>query len=157
MEEAAQILEDRNQRGLFLLTVQELAAQENLLRRLIGAGHLVGLRVVDDLPADAMAQVEEGRRLLAEIALCRLIIVSLPQSQEEFAPRLEELGYALWRAGIAAGPDMEKEELLSALDGEGPNFVEFECGTAQLALLDQAMDDLAGSGYRLRLATAPML
>ena len=157
MEEMAQILENDGQRGLFLLTVEEMALQGELVRRLVGAGHLVGLNVTDSDPTACLRQAEEGSRLLASLVRCQLTVLRVEGADEALRLLLEEQGYALWQASSRVSGEDSAQSLLRSLDSERPNYVESLCEDAYLALLNEAIGELSGENYRLRLAVAPVL
>ena len=155
--EVAQILEDHNQRGLFLLTVEEMSRDRALIRRLVGAGHLVGLNITNGDLSAALVHLEEGRRLMAEEALYYLTVVRLPDEDPVVETRLREQGCALWQAGVFGDEAESADGLLAQLTEEGTYFVEFSCSPDRLKLLEAAMEQLAGNSYRLRLTTAAVL
>jgi len=157
VEEMAQILENHNQRGLFLLETAVLSEQDELIRRLVGAGHLVGLDLQGSDGNSCLQQALEGSRLLAQIARCPVTVVRAAAADEQTQLLLREKGYALWKATGAPIPDMTAADFLQSMGEAMPNYVEIPCEDRFVALLDEAMDTLAGSSYRLRLAVAPAL
>lgn len=156
-EETAQLLEFNRQWGLFLFTVEELAAQDGLARRLVGAGHMVGLELTGSDGETCLAEAEEGGRLLMEMTRSPLTILYAPNGDGEAERVLTEAGYALWKATDQVGEDTTANGLLRDLNGEETHFVEINCDEPGLLLLDQIMDNLTGADYRLRQTVAPVL
>lgn len=152
----ANLLEDHVQRGLFLLTADEMARQDDVVRRLVGAGHIVGLALTGSTAEECAAQLERGRKLLADIARTALTVVCAAEAEAEVQAQLADMGYALWKPTLNA-ETVEADRLLNALDGENPNYVELSCDQSGLNLLRENLPELAGDGYRLRQAVAPVL
>lgn len=155
-DEMAGLLESHGRRGLFLLNVDELR-QDDLVRRLVGEGHIVGLDVVGNDTASALSQLREGRRLMSAIARCPLTVVRAAEAEEGLLQQLEQQGCALWQADMAADGITSGQDLLSRLKEEEPNYLEIGGTAAQLELMTGVMETLAGEGYRLRQAVAPAL
>jgi len=156
LEEMAQLLETHVQRGLFLLTLEEMAAQDHTVRRLVGAGHLVGLALTGSTLEECTAELEQGRRLLADIARSALTIICAPQVDAEIQEELEIRGYALWQPTLNT-EGMAVNELLRALEDAAVNYVEVACDLFGMNLMNGNLPSLAGRGYRLRQAVAPAL
>ena len=155
-EAVAQLLENNMQRGLFLLTTEQMAQQDEMVRRLVGAGHMVGLRVQGGTAEACAIQIREGRRLLADIARTALTIISAPEADEKLKAELERQGCALWRATVSTN-GMAVNGLLPALSADQANYVECACDEQTLNVLSHNMGALAGTDYRLRQAVAPAL
>lgn len=156
-EECAQVLEGADQRGLFLLTVEELSRERELVRRLVGMGHQVGLRLTEIDPEACLGQVEEGSRLLAEIAHCQLTVLRAETLDGSLRTVLKEQGYALWDPSVRVDGGESMKALSADLDGKLPNYVEFPCEEGFAVLLADALAAFDGSACRLRQATAPVL
>ena len=77
-EDCARLLEGRGQRALFLFAPEELEAHDDLVRRLVGAGHTVGLALAGSELENCLEQLEEGRRLLAAIARYPALVAAAP-------------------------------------------------------------------------------
>jgi len=84
-------------RGLFFLTPEELARYDDLVRRLVGSGHLVGARVSADTPRQALEELDRAGKSLADAARCRLCAVLAEGLDQEGLEQLEQAGYACWR------------------------------------------------------------
>lgn len=84
-------------RALFLFDPATLAGQSELVRKAVAAGHSVGLRV-SGTEEEALAQLEEGNRLLSHIARVRTHIAAAP---EELTGALTRAGWACWQSNVA--------------------------------------------------------
>lgn len=152
----AAALEQQGQRGLFLFSADELAGQEDLVRRLAGQGHQIGLALTGTELSGCLEQWEQGRRWLAQIARCTTVIASADELNKEGRQALEEAGCVLWTATQdAAG--LTASALLRRLNPTRANYVEFPCDQDGLALLNSVLRTLTGDEYRLRQALAPAL
>lgn len=155
-EETARLLENYVHRALFLFTAEQLAGQDELVRRLVGAGHTVGLELTGDNPEDCAAEIRRGIRLLADVARSALTILYAPNLDRQERESLREQGWALWQATLTDDEVSNSAQLFRALGSSAPNFVEITCGARGLGLVNDAMQTLAGTGYRLRQAVAPV-
>ena len=155
-ENAASALEERDQRGLFLFSVDELTGQDKLIRRLVGQGHQIGLVLTGSDLTDCLDQWERGRYFLAQIASCTTVIASAGELDSDGRRALEEAGCALWSATLKAD-GLTSSALLRRLNPLSANYVEFSCDPDGLALLSSVLRTLTGDEYRLRQALAPAL
>ena len=155
--ELARVLEDRRERALFLFTVEELRVQDDAVRRLIAAGHTVGLVLAGEDVETCTAQLEEGRRLLAEIARYHVLVVSAGALDDEGREALREKGCAVW-SPVLLGEDYRTGELLvKALAPQSANGVELECGAGSTEFLRSMLDAMDKESCTLRQVTAPLL
>ena len=156
-ETLARLLENRGARALFLFTVPELREQDDGLRRLIAAGHTVGLALTGEDAETCAAQLEEGRRLLAEIARYHVLVVSADALDGKGREALREKGCAVW------SPDFRWEDyrsgaaLVEALVPRSVSGVELECGAGSAAFLRSMLDAVDGESCTLRQPTASLL
>lgn len=156
-EECARLLEDRGLRGLFLFAPDELGERDGLIRRLAGTGHTIGL-VLDGEDADAcLAQLEEGRGLLAAIARCPALVASAPALDEEGREALAQAGCAMWVPTTQSADWPSGSAMIRGLDPEQVNFVEVDCGPGGTAFLRGALNTLEEEGGQAYHPTAPVL
>ena len=130
--DTAALLEGRGERALFLFTCEELRAQDDLVRRLVGAGHTVGVALTGEDEEDCRAQAEEGRRLLAAIARYALLVVSADGLDEAGREALAGEGFAVWSAAARREDYASGAALVRGLDPEQVNLVELSCGPGGL-------------------------
>ena len=138
------------------VSADELEGQEELVRRMVGQGHQIGLALTGPDPANCLEQWERARDRLAQIACCTTVIASADGLDGEGRRVLEEAGCALWTATLKAD-GLSSSVLLRRLSSTYANYVEFPCDTEGLALLNGVLRTLTGDGYRLRQALATAL
>ena len=156
-EELARLLEDRGERAMFLFTVGELRERDDGLRRLIAAGHTVGLALTgEDGPACA-AQLEEGRRLLGSIARYYALVASAGALDGEGWEALRREGCAVWLTDIRGEDYRSGAALVEALHPRSVSGVELECGAGSAAFLRSVLNAMDGENCTLRQPTAPLL
>ena len=156
-EELAGLLEDRGARALFLFTAGELREQDDAVRRLAAAGHTVGLVLTgEDGPACA-EQLQEGRRLLAEIARYYALVVSAAALDGAGLEALSREGCTVWSPGLRGEDYRTGVLLVEALDPKTANRVELECGEGSAAFLRALLAAMDESRCYLRQPTAPLL
>lgn len=154
--EVADVLERYGQQALFFFAPNELVNHDDLVRRLVGQGHQVGLTLTGSDSSSCLAQLTAGRQLLADIARCSALIFSADELDDEGKSALREAGCALWEPTVQAD-GLTQSALLRALSSSAPNYVELTCDESGLSLITSALRTLSGSGYRLRQALAPVL
>lgn len=155
--EAAQVLEGRGARALFLFTCEELAGQEDAVRRLTAAGHTVGLALTGEDAGVCAAQLKEGRRLLAGIARYHALVVSAEALEAEEQEALAREGCAVWRQDLQGEDYRSGAALVEALNPQRANFVELTCDTGSTAFLRGMLAAMDQESCYLRQVTAPLL
>ena len=156
-EELARLLEDRGERALFLFTAGELREQDDAARRLIAAGHTVGLALTGEDGSTCAAQLEEGRRLLAEIARYHALVVSAGALDSGGREALRGQGCAVWTPDLLGEDYRTGELLVKALAPRAVSGVELECGAGSTAFLRALLEAMDGESCTLRQPTAPLL
>ncbi len=156
-QECARALESREQRGLFLFTPEELREQGSLVRRLVGAGHTVGLALTGESGAECLAQAQEGRRLLAAAARYNALVVSAGALDEAGREALAQAGYVVWSPTVQGNEQGGGAALVRGLSLRQVNFVELVCGSGSAALLREALRTMEEENCQLYQATAPAL
>jgi len=131
-----------SERVLLLFTPDSLPAQSGLVRRAVAAGHSVGLMVDGDLET-ALAQLEEGNRLLTHIARIRTRLVSAP---EGLTAQLSQAGWRCWQNNIS--PSDSAAALLRAL--ESKRSVARLLLPADAYVIGRVLSSLRADGYTLR-------
>ena len=156
-QDCAQVLEGREQRALFLFTGEELAREGDLVRRVVGAGHTVGLVLMEDDPTGCLAEAEWGRELLAAAARCQALIVSAPNLDGGGQKALEEAGFTVWSTTVQATEFTSAAALVRGLNTRQVNYVELECSTGDAAFLRSALAAMEEENCQIYQATAPAL
>lgn len=156
-EACARLVEGRGQRALFLFTLEELAQNGGLVRRVVGAGHTVGLALAEGDLDNCLREAERGRELLAAAARYNALVVSAPNLNGGGREALAEAGYVVWTA-TALGEDYSSGPALArGLDPRQVNFVEAACGAGGEAFLRGALNAMEEENCQIYLATAPAL
>ena len=153
---AADLLAQYGQHGLFLLPTEELIQQDDLIRRLIGQGHQVGLLLSGSDPAACLEQLEQGRQLIADIARSPLFIVSAPNLSGREQQILSGSGCVLWNSTQQA-EELNRSTMLRKLSSERPNYLDVTCNDVGLAWLYSFLPVLTGEEFDLRQALPPLL
>lgn len=155
--ECAQLLEGRSHRGLFLFTCEELEKQDGLVRRLVGAGHTVGLVLTGENAADCLYQAERGRSLLSAAARYNALVVSADSLDEPGREELVQAGYVVWSATVHGTEYSSGSALVRGLSVRRVNYVEVDCGKGATALLRGMLNAMEDENCQLYQATAPAL
>ena len=155
--ELARLLEDRGERALFLFTADELREQDDAVRRLVAAGHTVGLALTGEDTEQCMAQLEEGRRLLGSIARYYALVAGAAALDGEGREALRQKGCAVWSPDFRGEDYRSGGALAEALASQPVSRVELECGEGSTVFLRAVLDAMDREGCTLRQATAPLL
>ncbi len=155
-EMAAQ-LEGRGERALILFPWDSLKDNDDAVRRAAAAGHTVGLLLTGETVEDCLDQGLEGRRRLAEIARCPVLVASAPALDGEGRDALAREGWALWTPELSGENFRTAAALIGALDSRQPNRVELDCGPGGEAFLRGLLAALDREDCQVRQATAPAL
>lgn len=94
----------------FFVSPSELVSQGDLVRRILGSGYGIGLYLTgaEDKPETAL---EQGNRLLRQIAGTTTVLIAAPSLDEGQTARLEQMGYVAFQTSEIIG-----EEGQTALD-----------------------------------------
>ncbi len=156
-EECARLVEGRELRSLFLFTPEQLEERDDLVRRLVGAGHTVGLLLTGENVDDCLTQGSEGAALLAAIARYPALVVSAPNLDEPGREELAEAGWALWDADVLAEDYPSGSALVRALSPQRMNYVELDCGSGGAAFLREVLNTMDEEECQEYQPTAPAL
>lgn len=156
-EECARLAEGRGLRVLFLFTPEQLREQDDLVRRLAGAGHTIGLVLEGEKPEDCLVQAEEGRGLLAAVARCPALVAGAPGLNGEGREALTQAGFAVWRPTLRGEDYSTGGAMARELDPQQVNYVEIGCGSGGARFLRGALDAMEEENCRIYQPTAPEL
>ena len=98
----AAALEQKGHLGLFFFPAHEIAAQGDLIRRLLGCGHGVGILAEGGSAEQTLALLEEGRHALDTVARTRTFFALVPEQHRQNA---SERGWVCWDSSAEAIPD----------------------------------------------------
>lgn len=156
-EDCARLAEGRGLRVLFLFTPEQLREEDDLVRRLAGAGHTVGLILEGEGAEACLAQAEEGRELLAAIARLPALVAGAPNLDREGREALAQAGLAVWRPTLRGEDFSGGAALARALDPQRVNYVEADCGRGGAAFLRAALGAMEEENCQIYQPTAPEL
>ena len=161
VDEVLAALDSQDCQGLFFLTPQQLEEWGGLVRRLLGEGHFIGLRTDAEDAERAAAELERGRKALAEAAFCRTSVVLAEHLEEEDTAALEELGYLCWETTadgrVPEGTASARAEALmkDMTGGESArNYLLFSGSVSQIA---DILSVFRGEAYQFRAPVATQL
>lgn len=156
-EECVRLAEGRGLRALFLFTPEQLREQDDLVRRLVGAGHTIGLSLEGEDVDACLDQAQEGRGLLAAIARCPALVAGAPNLDREGRDALAQDGFAVWRPTLKGADYSTGAALARKLDPQQVNYVEIGCGSGGARFLRAALDAMEEENCQIYQATAPAL
>lgn len=93
-------LSDHGCRALFFLTPEQIIQEDDLVRRLLGSGHLVGARITSGSVSGALEELEQAETAMAAVAYCRLGPVLAEGLDGDETAQLEHSGYACWQTTV---------------------------------------------------------
>lgn len=95
-------LDSRRMWGVFFFSQEELEEHKELICRILGRGHKIGLTAQGGIAQSSQDQLEEAQRMLERIAFVRTTIAVVPADQRD---ELEEEGWICWRENLSAVPE----------------------------------------------------
>lgn len=87
--------------GAFFLTPELLESQGDLVRRMLGTGHSVGILALGETAEESAKLLEQGQRTLEQLTLTRTTLAYVPQDQIEAA---EQAGWVCWDETLLLEP-----------------------------------------------------
>ena len=87
--------------GAFFLTPELLESQGDLVRRMLGTGHSVGILAMGETQKETEQLLEQGQYALEQLALTRTTLAYVPQDQSS---ALEQEGWVCWDETILLEP-----------------------------------------------------
>jgi len=94
--------------GLFLLSPQVVEEEQDLIRRMLGSGHSIGLLAEGKNLEETRAELTRGKRLLEQTLYTQATIACVPEEQWD---DVEQDGWVLWK----------ETHTLTPTDTVGPN------------------------------------
>jgi len=154
-------LEDFGAKGIFYFRPEDLAKQDEVVRRLLSGGHKIGFWVEGEDAQTCAERAEEGNRLLKHIAWTRTDF--LLAEDESLTKELTEQGWVCWKSNVNGVP---RENTTSATVAANiRRSIESKQKTARVimddsdtaaAALERLLIRLTGEQYTLKLATETM-
>ena len=87
--------------AVFFLTPELLESQSDLVRRMLGTGHSVGILAQGGDEAETIQLLERGNRLLEQLALTRTTLAYVPEKQRD---GVEQAGWVCWEETLLLAP-----------------------------------------------------
>lgn len=100
VEDTLAALANQGCAGVFFLTPEQLERQDDLVRRLLGVGHLVGVKISGGDAETALADWGRAEATLAVAARCRPAAALCLGLDESVLQDLRESGVVCWRSGV---------------------------------------------------------
>lgn len=155
-------LNEHSAQGLFFFTAQQLAQQGELVRRLLGQGHHIGLRTAADNVQLALEELEQARDLLALCAHCRTDIVLAEALDAGGLAQLKEAGFVCWSTtadgrGLEGSASSQSAALMRRMTGgqSARNYLLWDESGAKT--LSSVLTDIRQEDYQFRAPVAPEL
>lgn len=101
LERILTLLERENCRGIFFFDTELLSGQDDLVRRVIGTGHSIGLLVEENAAGENRQRLARGNELLGHVARTGATAALVPADQRQ---ALEEDGWACWQETVSGLP-----------------------------------------------------
>ena len=95
-------LDNSNRAAVFFFPADGLERQDDLLYRILGSGHSVGLLAEGSSLSATRQLLEEGNQILEQIGYTRTTIALVPERQRD---ALEEEGWVCWNETVSAIPE----------------------------------------------------
>lgn len=87
--------------GAFFLTPELLQSQGDLVRRMLGTGHSVGILALGETVEESIQLLEQGQRALEQLTLTRTTLAYVPQDQMD---AVEQAGWVCWDETLLLEP-----------------------------------------------------
>lgn len=152
-------LDEYGYKAAFFFSPDRLDGADDLIRRIIGSGHTIGLSGDTGNSAQALLDVfEEGNRKLKEIACYKTRIVCVPEAASEQYQILTSNGYCCWNWSVnavyeGAGSSRTAINVISKLSSAGIAWVRLADGTVSSGAISRILSFLKEDGYSVRPIT----
>lgn len=94
-------LDDRNCRGIFFFTPEQIIQQDALVRRVVGSGHSIGILAQGDAVEESRRTLTQANELLGHVARTGATAALVPEGQIR---TMEEENWVCWRETMDARP-----------------------------------------------------
>lgn len=102
LSEILDTLDSYSQRAIFFFDAEGLEREDDLIFRILGSGHSIGLIAQGRSAAGTQRLLEQANETLSEVAYTRTSVVLVPEEQRE---ELEAEGWICWDETASAVPD----------------------------------------------------
>ncbi|WP_294516609.1 hypothetical protein [uncultured Pseudoflavonifractor sp.] len=148
--------------ALFLLPPDAIGDNAALIRRMVGAGHSVGLSVAGGPAADAVQLLSEGNRLLELAAHMNTRTVLVENGDDDTIEALEADGWSAWVGNVSL-PESSSvsycaSSVLRSVDAKRSlAYITLDDDARSAQVLDIILPTLLEDGYTFRLAVGQAL
>ncbi len=145
-------LEEYGCKATFFVTADEIRENPDLMRRISGTGHSIGIYCEEDIAGE----YSEASSLLFDAARLKTLVITTPSG--EGIDEAEELGLILWSHPDAAGgyvySDITYRSLSNRIDKKEKRAdMRFQCSEEIGQVFDLVLDFLTDSGYNVKRIT----
>ena len=156
------ILARENRTALFFMPPDAIGDNAALIRRMVGAGHSVGLSVAGGPASDATQLLTEGNRLLELAAHMNTRTVLVENGDEDTIAALEADGWSAWEGNVSlpesASVSYCASYILRSADSKRSlAYITLDDDTRSTQVLDIILPALREDGYTFRLAVGEAL
>lgn len=156
------ILARENRTALFFMPPDAIGDNAALIRRMVGAGHSVGLSVAGGPASDATQLLTEGNRLLELAAHMNTRTVLVENGNDDTIAALEADGWSVWEGNVSLPESSSvsycaSSVLRSADSKRSLAHITLDDDTRSAQVLDIILPALREDGYTFRLAVGEAL
>lgn len=151
LSEILDALDSRSQRAVFFFSAQGLERQDDLLYRILGSGHSIGLMAQGRSVSATRRLLEQANQTLAEVGYTRTSIALVPENQRK---DLEKEGWICWNETASAVPDQGvststyTSRVLNRISGSHARvYLTLDAGSETARVLPTLLRRLADEGY----------
>lgn len=154
LAEILDLLEQENMRAMFFFAPQSLTGQDDLVRRVVGSGHSIGLLAEGGSTDDSRRLLAQGNQALAHIVRTAATAALVPADQRG---ALEADGWACWQettSGLprqAERPAAYAQRILRAMDTRRTVRLTLDDSGSTAQALPALLEQLAQEEYRVLL------
>ena len=151
LSEILDTLDSYSQRAIFFFDAEGLEREDDLIFRILGSGHSIGLIAQGRTAAGTRRLLEQANETLSEVAYTRASVVLVPENQRE---ELEQEGWICWNETASAVPDQGvsastyANKVLSRISGNHTRVYLTLDGSSETArVLPTLLRRLSAEGY----------
>lgn len=145
-------LDASNKTGVFFFPPDELEREDDLLYRILGSGHSVGLLAEGETAAATRRLLEEGSRTLERVGYVRTALALVPEGQRS---ALQEEGWVCWNetvnaipAGSRASASSHANTVIRKIGSRrGSAYLTLDAGTESARILPTLLQRLGSRSY----------
>ena len=155
LESVLVILDGMREKGMFFLSEELIQRRSDLVIRILGSGHSIGLLAQGENPEQTRALLEAGSSALAEQVFARTTVVFAPKEQRE---QLEAEGWVCWSSTLDLTPESTtganyfSNRVLNQLGSRTRDtYLSLNVSTDTIRILPTLLQRLDEKGFELEL------